>query len=275
MFPNRVRAMLLDGAVDPGLDGAESTIDQAVGFDRALDAFLGDCADDRECAFHSGGDPARALDDLLAEIDDEGVPGSDGRTLGPGEADLAIAEALYLGESGYGALARALAAAEDGDADALLALTDRYTGRAEDGTYDNSQDAFWAISCRDSGFPATTDAEVRALERRATLAAPHFGAASVYLGSVCRHWPVEPVASSGRLHARGAPPILVIGTTGDPATPVAWAESLADQLTSGVLVVVEGTQHGAFAFEADPCVDDIGVAYLVDLDVPPPGTKCP
>jgi pimeloyl-ACP methyl ester carboxylesterase len=275
MFPARVRAMLLDGAVDPALDPADSTIEQAVGFERALDAFLDDCAGERECAFHSGGDPAAALDDLLAEIDEDGVPVSDGRTLGPGEADLAIAEALYFGEVEYATLARALAAVDDGDADPLLALSDRYTGRAEDGTYDDSKDAFWAISCRDSGFPATTDAALRALEARATAAAPHFGAASVYLGSVCSHWPVGPVAASGALHAQRAPPILVVGTTGDPATPVAWAESLADQLASGVLVVVEGTQHGAFGFEADPCIDDIGVAYLVDLDVPPPGTRCP
>ncbi|MGH9026964.1 MAG: alpha/beta hydrolase [Acidimicrobiia bacterium] len=185
-----------------------------------------------------------------------------------------MASALYLGEPGYPILARALAAAADGDGAPLLTLSDRYTGRNDDGSYRNEQEAFWALSCIDSGFPIADDAQLRALEERAVVAAPHFGASSVNLGAVCRDWPVPPVAQSGALLARGAPPILVVGTTGDPATPVAWAESLADDLTSGVLVLVEGSQHGTYAFGANECLDDIGTRYLVDLEVPSQGTMC-
>jgi pimeloyl-ACP methyl ester carboxylesterase len=273
-YPRRLRALILDGAVDPTLDPADSTIEQAVGFEDALDAFLAACADDSTCEFASEGDPAAALDALLADIDAEGVPAGGDRVLGPGEADIGLASALYLGDAGYAELADALAAAADGDGAPLLALTDSYTGRNDDGSYDGRQDAFWAIACADSGDPAGSEAERRALERRAAAAAPHFGVSSLNLGSVCRHWPVPPADGPDTIDAAGAPPILVIGTTGDPATPLAWAESLADQLGSAELVVVDGSQHGAFILGGSPCVDEIGIRYLVDLAVPREGTMC-
>ena len=273
-YPTHVRAMLLDGAVDPTLPAVESTLTQAAGFEQSLEAFFADCASDSGCEFSSDGDPAAAFDDLVADIDATGVPADDGRTLGPGETDVAVASALYLGETGYDELASALAAAADGDGDPLLALSDSYTGRNDDGSYNGRQEAFWAIGCADGGATVTNDAEQRDLERRAEAVSPHFGIASVNLAMVCRYWPVPGEAPLEPVHADGAPPIVVIGTTGDPATPLAWAESLADQLQRGELVVVEGSQHGAFALRTDECIDDIGVRYLVDLEVPPAGTMC-
>jgi pimeloyl-ACP methyl ester carboxylesterase len=273
-YPKRVRAMLLDGAIDPTLDGDAVAIQQAVGFEQALEAFFADCAADTGCAFHSDGDPAAAFDALLADIDTNGVPAADSRVLGPGQADSGVAAALYSGADGYVVLATALAAAADGDGSALLALSDAYTGRDDDGSYDNLFEAFWAIGCLDGGLPAAGGAEQRRLEQRAATAAPHFGVSSVVMGQICRAWPVRPVAEPGPLRAAGSPPILVINTTGDPATPLVGAEALADHLHSGVLVVVESSEHGSFALGGNACVDEIGVRYLVDLDVPAEGTMC-
>jgi pimeloyl-ACP methyl ester carboxylesterase len=273
-YPDRVRAMLLDGAVDPTIDSEDAAIEQAAGLERALEAFFADCAVDRGCAFHSDGDPATAFDALLAEIDANGVPADNGRVLGPGETEFGVALALYSGEIAYPQLADALADAAEGDGSSLLALSDIYTGRQDDGSYDSRQSAFWAIGCLDSGLPAAGGAEQRALEQRAAAVAPHFGVSSVVMGQICRVWSVPPVDDPGPLRADGAPPIVVVGTTGDPATPVAWAEAHADHLQSGVLVVVEGSQHGGFALGGNSCVDEIGVRYLVDLDVPAEGTMC-
>jgi pimeloyl-ACP methyl ester carboxylesterase len=272
-FPKKVRALVLDGAIDPNLSGVEIGLEQAVGFERSLDAFLAQCAENNRCRFYNGGDSGGAFDRLAARVDAQPLPARDGRTLGGGQFDLGVAQALYAGEEGFTQLEQALAAAQRGDGERLLRLSDQYTGRRRDGTYDSSQPAFWAIGCLDGPTIGGPDAFVAA-EERFRAAAPRVGVALLNAGLICAYWKVPPVKSLAPIRVNGTPPLLVIGTTNDPATPLQWSEALAQEISSGVLLVAEGTQHTAFVTAFNACVDDAAVKYLVDLQSPADGTKC-
>jgi pimeloyl-ACP methyl ester carboxylesterase len=273
LFPKKVRALVLDGAIDPNLSAVEIGAEQAGGFERSLDAFLANCSQNRRCPFYNAGDSAGAFDRLAAQVDGQPLAADDGRTLGGGEFDLGVAQALYSGEEGYPQLEQALAAAARGDGDRLLALSDEYTGREEDGTYDSSQPAFWAIGCRDGPAVGGPDA-FAAAEPQFRAAAPRVGVSLLNAGLICAYWPVPPVRSLAPFRIDDLPPILVIGTTNDPATPLKWSEGLAQEISSSVLLTAEGTQHTAFVTAFNGCVDDKVVTYLVDLQPPPDGTKC-
>ena len=271
-YPERVRALVLDGAVDPSLTYEEVSHDQAMGFDSALDAFLDDCAAN-DCGF-GGSDPHESFTLLMQAIDAEPLPATvagEERELGPGEADLGVAAALYPGEDGWEVLAEALNDAARGDGGALLQLSDVYTDREPGGSYGNEGEAFQAINCLDG--PAPTPAEFPELAARVAEAAPAFGAATVWLGAPCSVWPVPPDGVPGPLRGAGAPPIVVIGTSNDPATPFKWAEGLASQLESARLIVFEGEGHTAYNRGSD-CVDDAVDRYLIDLEPPADNTRC-
>jgi len=271
-YPENVRAMVLDGAVDPALSFEQLSLDQAKGFDSALEAFLDDCAS-RDCDF--GGDDPRVSYRLLMEaIDAEPlyaeVVGED-RELGPGEADLGVASLLYSGEAGWPSLERALVEAAQGDGTRLLASADRYTGREPDGEYSNQTEAFYAIGCIDG--PAPQGAAFAAVAESVAQEAPFFGPATVWLSSPCAVWPVAAVGTPAPVRGSGAPPIVVLGTSNDPATPLRWAEAVAEQLESGVLVVFEGEGHTAYV-RGNECIDDAVDTYLIELTAPEDGTRC-
>ena len=270
-YPARVRALLLDGAIDPRLSSHDAALQQAVGFEQSLDTFFDFCATTRRCAF-GGADPGAAFDELTAAIDAAPPTTGDGRALAPGMFFVGVIKALYDGHVSYPELDAALAAARDGDAAPMLSLYDQYT-RRDDPANANVLEAFWAIGCRD-GRRLAKPGGFAAFEPEFAAAAPHLGVQALSLGLVCASWPAKPVASPLPLDAKGAPPILVIGTVGDPATPVQWAHALADELDSGVLLETDGGRHASFVLGRLPCVDDAGVRYLVDLTVPPPGTRC-
>jgi pimeloyl-ACP methyl ester carboxylesterase len=275
LFPTRVRAMVLDGAVDPARSYAASTIDQAKSFDADLDAFFAHCRADTTCAFGRGGDPAAAYDDLALTIAQEPVPATvDGehRTLGPGELDLGVASALYSGAAGYGALAAALAQAARGAGDRMLALTDAYTGRTTGGKYSSETAGLYAIGCLDAPAPVTLTA-VRQVAAQAARVAPRFGASTVWLGLPCTFWPVPAEGKVAPIHAPGAPPIIVVGTIHDPATPYSWAQSLAAELKSGRLLTAEGASHTSYG-RGNPCVDGAVDSYLTELRVPAANARC-
>jgi len=276
-YPTRVRAMVLDGAIDPARSSADGTILQAEGFDRALEAFLAWCRDNSKCHFASHGNPKTAFNDLMENIAHETLPAEiDGekRTLGPGEANIGIATALYAGRgrNGWETLGPALRDAAQGDGSALLALSDVYTGRKTGGHYDNETDAFYAIGCLDAPSPPTVAAVTR-IAVRAERAAPVFGASNVWLGLPCTFWPAKPDGNVGPIHAPGAPPILVIGTTGDPATPYESALALSRELESGRLLTYVGEGHTAYG-RGDACIDDKVDAYLISRLLPRLGTRC-
>jgi pimeloyl-ACP methyl ester carboxylesterase len=273
LFPANVRALVLDGAVDPSIGARELAREQAVGFERALAAFLRSCAKDTSCAFRGNGRLGERFDALMAEIESAPLPTSlGGRTLGPGEATLGVVAPLYNRRSGWPALGLGLAEAERGDGTILLRLFDGYVERRSGGSYDNLMEANYAVNCIDRPVPKQP-AELAADARVFAEQAPRFGAVLAYGALACAYWPVPPVDRPARVVARGAPPILVIGTTRDPATPMRWSESLAEQLESGVLLIHDGDGHTAYG-NGVACVDDTADAYLISLKVPKDGRRC-
>jgi pimeloyl-ACP methyl ester carboxylesterase len=274
LFPQRVRAMVLDGAIDPAADGSAVALGQARGFEHALDEFLADCAGQRACAFRHGGRPGVAYDVLRARAARTGLAthGDGGRRVNDTRFDAAVIEALYSGRAGWTSLGDALAQADDGDASALLGMADSFVGRAANGSVHDALDAFWAISCLDGPVVGDVDAAAR-LQAEATAAAPRLGAFLVNFSLACSVWPVPPVTPPVPLDAAGAPPILVIGTTADPATPLVSARSLARELDRSALLVAVGEQHTSFGV-GNECADRVVTTYLVDRALPRRGTRC-
>jgi pimeloyl-ACP methyl ester carboxylesterase len=271
-YPSRIRAMMLDGAVDPSLPPKDDVRAQIIGFEQALDSFLADCSSDGDCAFHSDGDAGGAFDALMANIEASPLPADDGRDIGPALAWLGVAASLYDRNSGWPALAHALSEARDGDGTLLARFADVLSGRRSDGTYDNELEQRIAVNCVD--FPHLTADETRELLADLAMSAPRFGANSgLASADPCDYWPTPPERTPARVRAAGAPPILVVGTTGDPATPYQQAVSLAGQLESGALFTYQGEGHTAYAKGVD-CVNAAVDAYLIDVQAPAPGAGC-
>ena len=284
LFPDRVRAMVLDGAVDPAVDPLQALVDQAAATQKAFDAYAADCAEVAgghgwppapECPL--GTDPSKAVETLHALVDplvDHPAPTNDSRGLSYNDAMSAVWNSLYS-PTDWKSLTTGLTALRDHKpADDLLALADAFNGRYPDGHYGNSNDAFNAISCADFEYP-TDDAAWLEFDKKYRAAAP-FTNYRVFTGRAlkraCAFWPVPADDLLGAVSAPGLPKALVISTTGDPATPYLDGVHLAEQMHAALLTV-EGTQHTA-AFYGIPCVDDIVTAYLIDLSLPPPDKRC-
>jgi pimeloyl-ACP methyl ester carboxylesterase len=271
-FPQNVRALVLDGALDPNESTIDRTIEQNAGFQLAFEAFAADCATRPGCAI--GPDPAQAtavFQGLLRPLIDNPLPVGE-RVLSYDDAVTGAVAALYSKDI-WDVLVSALDSLRDGDGRLLLLLADSYYGRADDGSYDDSFEAFIAISCMDEQR-ITDRAQVAEVARRANEAAPFSdpGLGAVGALDVCAFWPAEPTALPGFSQVQGLPPTLVVSVTGDPATPYQAGVDLAVAL-GGRLVSVEGNQHTA-SLEGNACIDDVVTAYLVDLTVPAGQTNC-
>jgi pimeloyl-ACP methyl ester carboxylesterase len=269
LFPDRVRALVLDGPVDPALDAVELTHAQAKGFEEALDAFFESCATATECRFSNGGEPAQAYDDLVAELEASPRTTEDGRAFGSTQLTNGVYALLYGGEASSGDLADALAAATSGDVTPLLEASDEYYERGADGTYGQLQGAYYAISCVDR--PPISVAARRSLERSFEKASPHFGTELLNELAVCSYWRAAPTKPP-RIRPRGSAAALVFAATGDPVTPAAHGRALADALPGSALVRIESSLHAAAL--AYGCSRDVAARYLVDLTLPPSGTVC-
>ncbi|HEU4491029.1 MAG TPA: alpha/beta hydrolase, partial [Jiangellales bacterium] len=274
LFAERVGRMVLDGAMDPALPREEVALGQADGFERALRAYLDQCLAGDCPLGRTLGEAQVTLDNLLAVIDAQPLPtGDEDRPLTQSLAILGIAYPLYLrADVGYPALTEALTAALAGDGSTLLTLADLYLHRDEEGYQNNLNEAFYAVNCLDRPDTVTV-AEIQEAEDRFAEVSPLFGPYLAWSGLPCTTWPVESTAVPGPLTAEGAAPILVVGTTGDPATPYEWAVSLADQLASGVLLTYEGFVHTAYRKNND-CVDDAVDRYLIEGEPPEDGLVC-
>jgi pimeloyl-ACP methyl ester carboxylesterase len=270
LFPTRVRAMVLDGAVNPALDAREWQKQQAIGFETAFNAFAANCDQDPSCQLRElPGGAARAYDTLMDELQVRPLPVAS-RTLGRSEAENGVLVALY-NRGSWPFLATAIADALDGDGELLFSMFDSFVGRDEDGGYDDSTEIYRAVSCVDLAFP-TDLAEYAAWADEFEGVAPRFGRALAYEHIDCATWPAPP-ATVPSITGEGAPPILIVGTTRDPATPLIWAQALAAQLVSGVLVEVDGDGHTAYG--RNDCLTRIVDVYLTELEAPESGTKCP
>jgi pimeloyl-ACP methyl ester carboxylesterase len=275
LFPKTVRALVLDGAIDPSLTPEEQGARQDDGFNQALDAFLGDCADNNGCPFNNDGDTGKAFDDLIDRIEKDPLPAvaaHDDRKVDADAAWTAISAALYSESEGWPRLAKALAQAQkDGDGSGLLALEDHYYDRSGDGSYSNEFEANIAINCVDAPDHTTrTPGTATAPPSRATPTPGHTEPPS---SSPCDFWPVAPDRTPAAIAARDAPPILVVGTTGDPAAPYREAQAMAEQLRSGRLLTYDGEGHTAYG-GINSCIDRMVDAYLIRLEIPPYGTTC-
>ena len=171
-------------------------------------------------------------------------------------------------------LTRGLTEMTEGRGDTMLALSDMYMRRDAQGRYSNATDARVAVNCVDQP-PITDSAKVIEEDRRIREVAP-FMTYGEFTGhapmSACAFWPVPPTSTPHSVTAPGLPPVLVVSTTGDPATPYQAGVDLAKQL-GGALLTFNGTQH-TVVFQGNACVDDYSAAYLVDLTLPAPGAAC-
>jgi pimeloyl-ACP methyl ester carboxylesterase len=273
LFPDHIRAMVLDGAIDPGLDLEHLRSGQAKAFETALSHFLEDCARKSSCAFHEGGRSVQVFDSLMASIERKPLPATRlvyTRNAGPSVAWYSVLAALYSKLS-WPALAASLESARRGDGTLMVLIADPFRGRKANGTYSNLQDAYTANTCLD--FAAPKDVKVYtgwADKLKAT--APHFAGLMAYNDLPCAFWPVPAQRTPKAVKAAGAPPIVVVGSTGDPATPYPWAVALAKQLESGVLITRTGEGHTGY--QASLCVQRAVDAYLLDLKAPADGLKC-
>ena len=263
MFPDTVRAAVFDGAVDPAVTATEEGLSQAKGFEGSLNTFLAKCAATPSCEFYNGGKSAAALDKLLLSIDAQPLMVSADRTaVTQGVAFTAIAQAMYS-DSLWPQLEAALASAQKGDGSGLLGLYDDYFQRNSDGSYGNQLEAFLAISCLDDPGASSIE-EIAASVKMFTDAAPRLGGNFAY-GYACTNWPVQP-AQKVKITGVGAGPIVVVGTTGDPATPLSSTRNMAKALEQGILLVVEADQHTGYG--SNKCIVDAVDNYLIKLTKP-------
>jgi pimeloyl-ACP methyl ester carboxylesterase len=269
MFPQTVRAAVLDGAVDPTLGLLAGGNQQAVGFEHTLGAYLDACAKDTECAFHNDGQTRLAFDQLMANLDQQPIPSKPGRPdMTRGMALLAVARALY-DNSAWNQLSDALSDAQRGDGAGLLELWDSYYERNPDGTWPNFEEAFQVIFCMDKTDRPTVEEDDANAQQLRQLAPRYMPSTT---GTYQCTWFPEPEHPRIPVTAAGAGPIVVIGTTGDPATPLAGTEVMAKTLEDGRLIVVTADRHTGYG--VNDCVDDAVGKYLIDLEVPPKETQC-
>ncbi|MCJ0893427.1 alpha/beta hydrolase [Rhodococcus sp. ARC_M5] len=273
-FPSNVRAMVLDGALDPDQSPVDEAVAQGAAFQTAFDEFATDCAQTETCPL--GTDPAQAVEQFRSLVDpliDRPAETTDPRGLSYDDAITGAQQALYSQQL-WRLLRAGLNELGDGRGDTLLRLADTYSGRLEDGSYTNIDDAFNAVRCVD-GPPTTDRAEADEADARFRAAAPYLddgratGNAPLDL---CAFWPVPNTSDPHIVDVEGLPTLVVVSTTNDPATPYQAGVELAAQLRAD-LVTYEGTQH-TVAFSGVECVDDPLVNYLVDLVPPEDGLRC-
>ena len=269
MFPETVRAIVVDGAVDPNASSIQEGMNQAKGFEGQLAAFLKQCSEKTTCAFHNGGNAEAAFDKLVIDIDSKPLEASKDRTpVTQGVLFTAVAQAMYS-DYYWPQLSEALNDAQLGDGKGILQLYDDYYQRNTDGTYGNELEAFLAISCLDDPGATSTE-EVDSHIEEFIAAAPRLGGNFAY-GYSCALWPVKQ-ADRVTITGKSAGPIVVVGTTGDPATPLSSTRKMALGLEQGILIVVDANQHTGYG--ANNCVVKAVDDYLIKLIVPANELTC-
>jgi len=278
LFPENVGHLVLDGAVDPTVGAFDELVVQAVGFEDNLRAYMEDCLAGDACPFTGTLEEALLqAGTLMGSVDGLGLVSTDGRELDSATVGTGVAMSLYSADY-WGYLTDLFNGIKAGDADPVFFLADVYNGREDGGGYsDNSVEVYQATTCVDNDW--TSDKE-STLDRLAeiTEAAPTIGPYITLddyavLDVLCNNWPYPAADFPTEYDAKGAAPILVIGTTNDPATPYIWAQALAEQLSSGVLVTVEGDGHTAYNGDND-CVNSVVDEYFLDSTVPDKDPKC-
>ncbi|GAB3557829.1 alpha/beta hydrolase [Spelaeicoccus albus] len=286
LYPGKVGRFVLDGALDPSLTSVQIALGQAKGFERELRVYIRRCGQQPDCPLDGGVDHgARQVRALLDSATRTPLTATDGRKVGGSLLASGIIAALY-NTANWQYLTQGLAGAMNGDPSVLLALADQSADRDQSGNYtSNGNEAFIAINCLDYSPPAKK-AAMRAVAARIEKASPTFGPELAYTGLTCANWPVPSTAHAPKppgtdkpgtdkpgTDKPGTAPILVVGTTGDPATPYAWAKSLTRKLPGARLLTWKGEGHTAYG-RAGPCINKKVDAYFVTGTMPPRGTTC-
>ena len=269
-FPAQVRAMVLDGPVDPAVDGLQRARDQARVLEKTLREFVKVCSSDSACRGYAGKLTMRRFDRLISGLLAAPLPSYSGtRSLRSAEALVATAVLLKDRGMGWPVLAAGIDMAERGDGSLLLSV-------AESTMSDGTNERQWlapllAVNCLDiqppepGQYPAAV-AELKGKSR-------HFGALMLLLSSPCAYWEIPTQRQPRIIRAVNAPPAVVIGTTGDPTTPYHWAKAVAANLRGSVLLTRDGAGHTAFG-RRNVCTDRTVSRYLVDTVLPAVGTSC-
>ena len=269
-FPGNTGRMVLDGAIDPSLSLAEQGLGQAKGFEQALRTYVDYCQNSTGCPLSGGTDAGvQQIRDLITSANSTPLAtGDPNRTVTGADIVTALSEYLYTTEQNWEPLNKALdQAINHRDGSAFVASEEQDTSSKDDGG-----GAFQAVTCLD--YPVEGDKTTWAAQyEQAQREAPVFGNTAVGMDLVCSVWGHNGTRKPTQIHARGAAPILVVGTTGDPATPYAWSKSLAEQLDSGQLLTWEGNGHTAYGGDAS-CVNDAVDAYLISGTMPKKGLTC-
>ncbi|GAA2232462.1 MULTISPECIES: alpha/beta hydrolase [Kitasatospora] len=273
LFPSRVGRMVLDGAIDPSLDSLAGNQTQAGGFEVAWADFAKDCVTHQDCPLGRTEQQAgQGIDALLKQIHDQPLNTDSGRKLTESLATAGVIEAMYA-DYLWPSLRSALTSAKAGDGSALLKLADAYYERSPDGSYANLMFANTAINCLDLPAPFSSPEDVERAMPAFQKASPHFGRDMAWMALSCAYWPYKATGTPHTIRAAGAPPIVVVGTTRDPATPYVWAQALAGQLESSRLLTYDGDGHTAYQ-RHNACIDNAVNAYLLAGTAPNPGTRC-
>ncbi|MFJ2816096.1 MULTISPECIES: alpha/beta hydrolase [unclassified Streptomyces] len=279
LFPDRVGRLVLDGAMDPSLPASRMNLDQTAGFETAFQSFAKDCVQQSDCPLGGKGTtPAQVGDHLKAffrKLDAHPIPtgDADGRKLGEALATTGVIAAMY-DESAWAQLREALTSAmKEKDGAGLLVLSDSYYERDADGHYANLMYANAAVNCLDLPAAYSTPEQVKDALPAFEKASPVFGEGLAWASLSCAYWPVRPTGEPHRIEAKGAAPIVVVGTTRDPATPYRWAQALSRQLSSARLLTYEGDGHTAYG-RGSACIDSAIDTYLLQGTPPAEGKRC-
>ena len=274
LFPENVGRFVLDGAVDPNARNREAMLGQATGFESALNAFISDCLKISSCALTGNLESAQMqVIDLLAKTAITPLKSKSGREVTEGLVLLGIASALYDSESGWPVLRDAFKEATLGSGASFLTLADQYAGREENGSYlSNENDALQVIDCLDQNEIETISAFKKGFAEFSEKA-PIFGPNLAYAGLACRYLPNLGSVEQIEIKSINTKPILIVGTTRDPATPYKWSKSLAKIFSSSVLITLDGDGHTGHG-RGSTCVDSAVDRYLLTGATPKSELYC-
>ncbi|MDI3406741.1 alpha/beta hydrolase [Streptomyces cavernicola] len=275
LYPSRTGRLVLDGAMDPSLPARRMNLEQTAGFETAFQSFAEDCVRRKDCPLGTDSPQAagKRLKEFFRALDKQPIPTGMGRKLGESLATTGVIAAMY-DEAAWPQLRDGLATAiEDKDGAGLLFLADSYYERDGDGKYANLMFANAAVNCLDLPPAFKSPDEVKKALPEFEKASPVFGEGLAWASLSCAYWPVRATGEPHPIHAKGAAPMVVVGTTRDPATPYKWAEALANQLDTGSLLTYDGDGHTAYGRGSD-CVDSTINRYLLEGTEPADGKRC-
>jgi pimeloyl-ACP methyl ester carboxylesterase len=275
LFPTHIARAVLDGPLPPNLTNTQLDLGQAQGFQTELTRFITDCVTQPDCPLGTDATTAeQKFADFLASTQTHPLTTGTDRMLDEALAETGVLVTLYDSPTSWPTLRTALAMAMTGNGRGLLALSDLYDERnPQTGHYSNQSAANVAINCLDHPNPVHTAADINAELPAYQQASPLVGASFAWADLMCAYWPVPPQSQPHPVHYAGTPPILVVGTVHDPATPYPSALQMTDQLRSAVLLTYNGDGHTAY-HRGSNCIDGAVDNYFTQAAIPATGTVC-